>query len=107
MALKITVVDTKTDESVPVPNSVKAEFEEVYKQLTKEEGDHKAFLEFDSKKELESWMDHARRYAKSRAPKALRFRQLPSVNLPENQVWVRITDDLEENGARRGRANTR
>lgn len=106
MALKVQVVDSSAPQSVPVSDKTRNEFEALYKELSKKDG-QKALLTFDDEKELSTWMDEARAYAKTREPKPLRFRQGPSKNLPANQVWVQITDDLEEGGARNGRSNSR
>ena len=48
------------------------------------------------------WLAQARTYCKTRQPRALRFRILPAKGLPENEYRIQITDDLQENGARRG-----
>lgn len=103
MAVKITVRPAATATStVDVPESVKKEVEASYAELLKNPGSeaHAAFADED---ERVTWTRQARAYCQTRDKGALRFRQLPSKNLPANEVRFQITADLEENGSRNGK----
>lgn len=103
MALKITVRPSASASTVvEVPAKVKAEVEETYKQLRANPGTE-AHLAFADQDERLLWTKQARAYCSTREAGALRFRQLPSKNLPDNEMRVAITADLEVNGARAGR----
>jgi len=107
MALKVTVRPAATATStVDVSEQTKKEVEEVFATLVSKPGSE-AHLAFGTPDELTKWMREARAYCKTRKAGALRIRQLPSANLPDNEVRVNITNDLEENGQRAGRRQTR
>jgi hypothetical protein len=113
MALKVTVRPAASVASaIEVRPATEKEVEAIFKQLTDEPGSE-AFLDFVDKdgkpdeKELTRWSREARAYCKTRKAGALRFRQLPSKELPPHQMRVNITNDLEENGDRAGRRAVR
>jgi hypothetical protein len=106
MAVKITVRETPTaTATVNIPESVKKEVEELFKSLAANPGTE-AHIAFDTEDERLEWTRAARAYCQTRKAGALRFRQLPSKNLPDNEGRYNITNDLEANGARQGRRNT-
>lgn len=106
MALKITVRPSATATStVNVSESTKAEVEQIFAEL-KKNPNHETHLKFDTETERVQWTREARAYAATRAKGALRFRVLPSTNLPANEMRLNITDDLEANGERNGRRKT-
>jgi hypothetical protein len=103
MALKITVRQSASaTATVEIPEQVKAEVESLYKELSTHPGTE-AHLAFDTEDERIEWVRAARSYCGTRAKGALRLRQLPSKNLPANEVRVNITNDLPANGERNGR----
>jgi hypothetical protein len=106
MAVKITVRETPTaNATVNIPESVKKEVEDLFKSLTANPGTE-AHIAFDDEKERLEWTRAARAYCQTRKAGALRFRQLPSKNLPDNEGRYNITNDLEANGERNGRRAT-
>lgn len=106
MPTKITVRPSATAQaSVEVSAEVAKEVEALYAQLLKNPG-HEAHIAFKDEDERLSWTRQARQYCTTRPNGALRFRQLPSKNLPENEGRFQITADLEVNGARKGRRKT-
>lgn len=106
MAVKITVRPAATATStVDVPESVKRDVENLFKQLKANPGSE-AHIAFDTEDERLTWTRQARAYCQTRDTGALRFRQLPSKNLPANEGRFNITDDLEKNGERNGRRKT-
>lgn len=106
MPVKITVRPTANAQaSVEVTPEVAKEVEALYAQLLKNPG-HEAHIAFKDEEERLSWTRQARAYCTSRPNGALRFRQLPSKNLPDNEGRFQITNDLEVNGARNGRRKT-
>jgi hypothetical protein len=105
MAVKITVRPAAGSATViDVPQSVKNDVEETFKSLTTNPGTE-AHLSFKDEDERLVWTKQARHYCSTRPAGALRFRQLPSKNLPANEMRLQITADLEANGNRAGRKN--
>lgn len=103
MALKITVRPSATAApTIDIKPETIAEVEAAYAELLKNPGSE-LHLAFEDEDERLSWSRQARAYCMTRPEGALRFRQLPSKNLPVNEMRVQITADLEENGARKGR----
>lgn len=106
MAVKITVRPTANAQaSVEVTPEVAKEVEALYAQLLKNPNSE-AHITFDTEDERLSWTKQARAYCTSRPNGALRFRQLPSKNLPVTEGRYQITNDLEANGARNGKRKT-
>jgi hypothetical protein len=106
MPVKITVRPTATaTATVEVTEQTKQEVEQIFSQLTEHPGSE-AHLQFKDEAERLSWTKQARAYCQTRAKGALRFRQLPSNNLPDNEGRYQITNDLEKNGERQGRRKT-
>jgi hypothetical protein len=106
MAVKITVRPSATATStIDVSEEVKKDVETAYKSL-KANPNSELHIAFADEKERLSWTAQARAYCNTRANGALRFRQLPSKNLPDNEGRYNITDDLEKNGERQGRRAT-
>lgn len=106
MAVKITVRPAATATStVDVKESTKKEIEDLFKSL-KDNPNSEAHIAFADEKERLNWTREARAYCQTRKAGALRFRQLPSKNLPDNEGRYNITDDLEANGERQGRRAT-
>jgi hypothetical protein len=106
MAVKITVRQSATANStVDVPESVKKDVEDAFKSLKAHPGSE-LHIAFGDEAERLAWSRQARAYASTREAGALRFRQLNSKNLPDNEGRYQITDDLEANGARQGRRAT-
>jgi len=106
MAVKITVRPAATATStVEVSEQTKKEVEGLFAQLTKNPN-HEAHIAFTDEKERLDWTRQARAYCQTRQAGALRFRQLPSKNLPDNEGRYQITNDLEKNGEREGRRAT-
>jgi hypothetical protein len=106
MAVKITVRPAATATStVNVTEEVKREVEALFKQLT-DNPNSEAHIAFADEKERLDWTRQARAYCQTRKAGALRFRQLPSKNLPDNEGRYNITNDLEANGERSGRRAT-
>lgn len=106
MALKITIRPAATANStVDVPDEVKKEVEQIFAQLKKSPGTE-AHLGWDTEDERLTWTRQARAYCSTREAGALRFRQLPSRNLPATEGRYQVTDDLEKNGERNGRRKT-
>lgn len=103
MAVKITVRQSATaTATVEVPEDVKRDVENALKELKANPGTE-LHLAFDTEDERLLWAKQARSYCQTRAKGALRFRVLPSKNLPVTEMRVNITDDLEKNGERNGR----
>lgn len=103
MAVKITVRPAASSATVvDVPAEVKKDVEDTYKTLTANPGTE-AHLAFKDEDERLLWTRQARAYCTTREAGALRFRQLPSKNLPDNEMRLQITADLEADGARKGR----
>lgn len=103
MAVKITVRPSATAQStIDITDEVKKDVEAAYAQLTANPGTE-LHLAFKDEEERVTWSRQARAYCQSRPEGALRFRQLPSKNLPDNEMRLQITADLEENGKRAGR----
>jgi hypothetical protein len=103
MAIKITVRPSATaTATVDIKESTKKEVEEVFTQLKANPGSE-AHIKFDTEDERLQWTKEARAYAQTRRAGALRFRALPSKNLPDNELRFNLTDDLEKNGERNGR----
>lgn len=106
MAVKITVRPAATATStVDIPEDVKKEVEAMFKGLNENPGSE-AHVKFDSEDERLTWTRQARAYCQTRKDGALRFRQLPSKNLPANEGRFNITNDLEANGERNGKRKT-
>jgi hypothetical protein len=106
MPLKITVVPSATATStVDVTEQTKKEVEGLFKQLTENPGSE-SHVVFKDEAERLDWTRQARSYCQTRQAGALRFRQLPSKNLPANEGRYQITNDLEANGERNGRRKT-
>jgi len=103
MAVKITVRPAPSSATViDVPDEVKKDVEATYRSLAANPGTE-AHLAFKDQDERLLWTRQARAYCQTREAGALRFRQLPSKNLPNNEMRLQITADLEANGARKGR----
>lgn len=103
MAVKVTVRQSSTaNATVEIDESTKKDVEDAFKQL-KEHPGTELHLSFDDEAERLNWTKQARAYCQTRAKGALRFRVLPSNNLPPNEMRLNITDDLEKNGERNGR----
>jgi hypothetical protein len=106
MAVKITVRPAATATStVNVRESTKKEVEDTFAMLLKNPGSE-AHVAFESEDERLKWTREARAYCATRQNGALRFRVLPSKNLPVNELRFNVTNDLEANGARKGRRKT-
>jgi len=106
MAVKITVRPSATATStVDVPEDVKKDVEAAFKQLKANPGTE-LHLAFGDEDERLLWVKQARAYTQTREAGALRLRVLPSKNLPDNEMRLNITDDLEKNGERNGRRRT-
>jgi hypothetical protein len=106
MAVKITVRPAATaTATVNVRESTKKEVEDLFAELVKNP-QSEAHLAFESEDERLKWTREARAYCATRKNGALRFRVLPSKNLPVTEMRVNITNDLEANGARKGRRKT-
>lgn len=106
MTVKITVRPAATASStVDIRESTKKEVEDTFAALKANPGSegHSAF---DDEDERVKWTREARAYCQTRAKGALRFRVLPSKNLPVNELRFNITNDLEANGERNGRRKT-
>ena len=103
MAIKITVRPSATaTATVDIKESTKSEVEQVFTQLKANPGSE-AHVKFDTEDERLAWTREARAYAQTRKAGALRFRVLPSKNLPANELRFNLSDDLEKNGERNGR----
>lgn len=83
-----------------IPQDVKDEVEEVYRNL-KANPNGRIRAEFDDASELRMYVTHVTSYCEQRqvngeaAP--LRFRKSPTKNLPANKMDFRITDPKTEN----------
>lgn len=93
---------TTTSAAVEIPASVVKEVEQLYAELSKAPGSEAAIVFKDQDERLQ-WTAQARAYCSTREKGALKLRQLPSKNLPENEARFSITANLPENGARNGR----
>ena len=103
MPVKITVRQSATaNATIDIPASVKKDVEDALKELKANPGSE-LHLAFDTEDERLAWAKQARAYCNTRDKGALRFRVLPSKNLPVTEMRVNITDDLEKNGERNGR----
>lgn len=106
MAHKITpVLKPKPGQAsvINVSDEVKEELEGFWDFLV-ENGisDYEGYAEFDTTKEMNSWIRQARTYLNSREDEALKFRQLNSKGLPEGHLRFQITRDVPANGERKG-----
>lgn len=106
MAVKITIRPAATaTATIDVPEEVKKEVEAAYALLLKNPG-NEGHAGFETEEERLTWTRQARAYCQTRDKGALRFRQLPSKNLPDNELRFQISNDLEANGQRNGRRKT-
>jgi len=102
MAVKITAVASPKPgqgATLDIPQDVKDDIDAIYAHLRENPGTE-GFAEFDSADEVNKWLAHVRAYVRTREAGALKFRQLPSKHLPDNQLRFSLTADLPENGAR-------
>jgi hypothetical protein len=103
MAVKITIRPAaNTQATIDIDAQVIKDVESTYASLLKNPGSE-VHIGFENEDERISWSRQARAYCTTRPNGALRFRQLPSKNLPVNEGRYQITADLEENGNRNGR----
>lgn len=106
MAVKITVRPAATaTATINIKESTKKEVEEAFTALKKNPGTE-GHVVFDNEDERLEWTREARAYCQTRQNGALRFRQLPSKNLPTNELRFNITDDVQANGERNARRAT-
>jgi hypothetical protein len=106
MAVKITaVVSPKPGQgaTLEIPQDVKDDIDAIYAHLRDNPG-QEGFAEFDTAEEVAPWIRFARAYATSREAGALKFRQLPSKHLPENQIRFSLNADVAANGNRDNQA---
>jgi hypothetical protein len=102
MARKITAVlapKPGQGATLDVPQDVKDEIDQLFDHLMANPG-QEGFAEFDDAKEKREWLRQVRSYAISREAGALKFRQLPSKHLPDNQVRFSLARDIPADGAR-------
>lgn len=82
-----------------IPAEVKEEVEQAYEFLTANP-DKEGYAVFDTKEEKTQYAAHVRGYCASREGGVLKFRILPSKNLPETHMRFSLTADLPENAER-------
>jgi hypothetical protein len=113
MPVKITAVASPKPgqgATLDIPQDVKDDVDGLYDHLRQNPGTE-GFAEFEADKdsgrtavqERDRWLRFARAYATSREAGALKFRQLPSKHLPENQIRFSLTADVPANGERKGK----
>ena len=91
-----------------IPQDVKDDIDQMYEHLNAHPG-QEGYAKFTAEdgrtlqQETDRWVKFARAYAQSREAGALKFRQLPSKNLPEGEIRFSLTADVPANGERKGK----
>jgi hypothetical protein len=81
-----------------VPEDVKTEIDGLFDWLTANPGHEGRVTGFEDDKERNLWLRQVRAYCPSREAGALKFRQLPSKNLPDGEIRFSLTRDIPQDG---------